>query len=149
MKPVENRRCLKNHPQKVLQTRFSILLGNAVKFVAPGVEPEVWIWAEQSHGRATFSFRDNGIGIAPSTQRHLFGIFQRHDSHHEGTGIGLAIARKLGRRMGGEVGVESAAGKGSRFWLELKLASFSPGSPATVPPAQTRDKRPAENLLSY
>jgi signal transduction histidine kinase len=101
---------------------LSILLGNAVKFVAPGVEPKIRVWADQHDNWATISVLDNGIGIPPSTQRHLFGIFQRHDLVHEGTGIGLAIVRKLVQRMGGKVGVESEKGKGSRFWLELKLA---------------------------
>jgi signal transduction histidine kinase len=101
---------------------FSILLGNAVKFVAAGVEPKIRVWADQHDNKATISVRDNGIGIPAATQSHLFGIFQRHDSIHEGNGIGLAIVRKLARRMGGKVGVESEKGKGSRFWLELKLA---------------------------
>jgi signal transduction histidine kinase len=101
---------------------FSIILGNAVKFVAPGVEPRIAIWADQGDGRTTISVRDNGIGIPVATQRNLFGIFQRHNANHEGTGIGLAIVRKLVQRMGGKVGVESEPGKGSRFWIELKLA---------------------------
>lgn len=101
---------------------FSILLGNAVKFVAKGVKPRIVIWAESADGRAVISVRDNGIGIPAGTQRHLFGIFQRHEAHGEGTGIGLAIVRKLAQRMDGGVGVESEEGKGSRFWLELKLA---------------------------
>jgi signal transduction histidine kinase len=52
----------------------------------------------------------------------LFGLFQKLDRTHEGTGIGLAIVRKVAERMGGKVGAESEAGKGSRFWVELPLA---------------------------
>ena len=50
-------------------------------------------------------------------------MFQRLSNDYEGTGIGLAIVRKVTERMGGTVGIESEPGKGSRFWLELRLAS--------------------------
>jgi signal transduction histidine kinase len=49
-------------------------------------------------------------------------MFQRLTTEHEGTGIGLAIVRKFVERMGGKVGVESEAGQGSRFWMDLRLA---------------------------
>ncbi|HWI57438.1 MAG TPA: PAS domain S-box protein [Bacillota bacterium] len=66
---------------------------------------------------------DNGIGIAPQAQEKIFGMFQRmHGPEYEGTGIGLALVRKVMERMGGRVGVESEPGHGSRFWLELKAA---------------------------
>jgi signal transduction histidine kinase len=73
---------------------FSILLSNSVKFAPPGVTPQVRVWADQIAGFARISVRDNGIGIL-ATQRHLFGIFQPHTSGQDGTGIGLAIVRKL------------------------------------------------------
>jgi signal transduction histidine kinase len=101
---------------------FSILLDNAVKFIAPGMRPEISIWADRTEGRAKISVKDNGIGIPAATQRHLFGVFQRHDATQEGNGIGLAIVGKLVQRMGGRVGVESEPGKGSRFWIELNPA---------------------------
>jgi signal transduction histidine kinase len=114
---------------------FSILLGNAIKFVAPGVQPKIVVWADLSDGGATISVKDNGIGIPAVTQKHLFGIFQRHTATYEGTGMGLAIMSKLVQRMGGKVGVESEPGKGSRFWIELKLAGGTAqpfeGAPAT------------------
>ena len=65
---------------------------------------------------------DNGIGIAQHAQGRLFGMFQKLDSKYEGTGIGLAIVRKVAERMGGKVGVESKSGQGSRFWVDLKIA---------------------------
>jgi PAS domain S-box-containing protein len=67
-------------------------------------------------------FADNGIGIAKEDQQKIFGMFQRVDRHYQGTGIGLALVRKNAERMGGNVGVESDLGKGSRFWLDLRPA---------------------------
>lgn len=103
---------------------LSNLLGNAVKFVAPGVRPKVLIRAEEKEGLVRLWFEDNGIGIAKSAQGRLFNLFTRlnRPEDYEGTGIGLAIVRKAAARMGGNAGVESEQGQGSRFWVELKLA---------------------------
>ena len=69
-------------------------------------------------------FEDNGIGIPKEAQQRIFGMFQRLNptQDFEGTGIGLTIVRKAVERMGGQSGVESAPGVGSRFWIELKGA---------------------------
>lgn len=106
---------------------FSNLLGNAVKFVAAGVNPEVQIWAEpavENPCAVRFWFEDNGIGIPEDSLDSVFQMFQRVNGPmaYEGTGIGLAIVRKAMERMGGRVGVESRQGKGSRFWVELLRA---------------------------
>jgi two-component system CheB/CheR fusion protein len=100
------------------------LLGNAIKFVAPGTVPQIKIWTEPVQGQARIWFEDNGIGIEPANQARIFGIFERVHSarEFEGTGIGLAIVRKGVERMEGSVGVESELGKGSRFWIQLKAA---------------------------
>lgn len=83
--------------------------------------------------------RDTGIGIPPEAQAHLFGAFEQLDDRperkYEGLGLGLALARQLAQHMGGEVGVESEPGKGSLFWLELKLAKAA-DAPATQPTAK-------------
>ncbi len=99
---------------------FSNLLTNAVKFVAPGTRPYVRIWAQSINSHVRFWFEDNGIGIPPEFQDRIFGMFQRLDRSYEGTGIGLALVKKVAQRLGGKVGVQSEPGKGSRFWLELK-----------------------------
>jgi signal transduction histidine kinase len=67
-------------------------------------------------------FEDNGIGISREAQDKIFGIFERGDraGEFEGTGIGLAIVARAMERMGGESGVESSPGEGSRFWLEFR-----------------------------
>ena len=103
---------------------LSNLLTNAVKFVAPDVLPKIRIWSERRNDMVRLWIEDNGIGIAPHHQERIFGMFQRihPDSRYEGTGIGLAIVNKAIQRMGGELGVESEEGKGSRFWLQLRAA---------------------------
>ena len=102
----------------------SNLLGNAVKFVAPGVRPRVTVRSETDNGTVRLWFEDNGIGIPPRLHARLFRIFSRlqRREDYEGTGIGLAIVRKAAERMNGSVGLESAEGQGSRFWVLLKGA---------------------------
>jgi PAS domain S-box-containing protein len=108
--------------ESLLTQCFSNLLGNAVKFVAPGVRPKVRVWSEAREGFARISVEDNGIGIPKHAQSRLFAMFQKLDNQYEGTGIGLAIVRKVVERMGGQVGVESEPDRGSRFWVELRVA---------------------------
>jgi signal transduction histidine kinase len=106
----------------ILERILINLLTNAVKFVPVGMRPEVRISAEEHGTWVRLWVRDNGIGIPLEQQEHIFEVFRRlHDSKtYPGTGIGLAIVRRGVARMGGRVGVESAPGKGSAFWLELK-----------------------------
>lgn len=101
------------------------LLNNAVKFVRPGVKPQVRVWSEARGTEVRLWIEDNGIGIPADQVDKLFGMFQRLSTPHryEGTGIGLAIVRKAVERMGGTVGVESDGSSGSRFWIQLKAAS--------------------------
>ena len=101
---------------------FSNLLHNAVKFVAPGVPPQVRITGAVRGDWVRLWVADNGIGIAPEFRPKLFQMFERFNGHYEGTGIGLALVRKVIERMGGTVGVDSSPGPGSRFWIELKGA---------------------------
>jgi CheY-like chemotaxis protein/two-component sensor histidine kinase len=111
------------HEQTVVHV-IANLIGNAVKFVAPGIRPEVKIAAEKKAGCVRLTVRDNGIGIAPAFQERIFEVFERlHDSEaYPGTGVGLAVVKKGVERMGGTVGVESKAGDGSCFWIELPEA---------------------------
>jgi signal transduction histidine kinase len=106
---------------------ISNLLTNAVKFVAPGTFPKIRIWTEPLDSQVRLWIEDNGIGISKEDQERVFGMFQRIHSQeeYEGTGIGLAIVRKAVERMGGLVGVESAPGQGSRFWLQLQRGNSS------------------------
>lgn len=101
---------------------ISNLLNNAVKFVNPGTDPRVRIWAENTGPKVRFWFEDNGIGIKKEYQEKIWGLCQKLNRGFEGTGLGLAIVRKAADRMGGSVGVESETGTGSRFWLELQAS---------------------------
>jgi PAS domain S-box-containing protein len=101
---------------------FSNVLGNAVKFVKPGQRPEICVRAERREGWVRIWVEDNGIGIPEVMLSRVFDMFARghNDENYEGTGIGLALVRKVMRQMGGKVGVESEEAKGSRFWLDLR-----------------------------
>jgi PAS domain S-box-containing protein len=101
------------------------LISNALRFVAPGVSPHVRIYSEIRDTRVRLWVGDRGIGIAPEHQTRIFEIFQQlhGQATYGGTGIGLAIARKGIERLDGRIGVESAPGKGSRFWFELEPAA--------------------------
>jgi signal transduction histidine kinase len=101
----------------------SNLVGNAIKFVAPDVVPQVEIWAEVCAARVRLYVRDNGIGIEPEAHENIFRIFYQLDRSYEGTGIGLAVVRKAAERMGGTVGLKSGLNRGSTFHLELNLAT--------------------------
>lgn len=101
---------------------FSNLLGNAVKFVRPGKRAKVRISSETVSDTIRIWIEDNGIGIPETMISKVFDMFSRGQTTHEGTGIGLALVRKVVHRMGGKVGVESEVGKGSRFWVELLAA---------------------------
>lgn len=110
---------------------FSNLLANAVKFAKPGQKPRIHIRAEQRENDWTRIWvEDEGIGISPDLLPRVFEMFSRGASHQTGTGIGLALVRKVVHRMSGRVGVESRPGQGSRFWIELK--TFDP--PSNTPP---------------
>jgi signal transduction histidine kinase len=122
---------------------FSNLLGNAVKFVKPGQCAEVKIRAETRSGWVRLWFEDKGIGIAETMLPHLFEMFARGHQDYEGTGIGLALVRKVMERMGGNLGVQSQEGRGSRFWLDLRPADWEAKTSKTAQPDKNSHSAPA------
>ena len=110
--------------QTALVQVISNLLGNAVKFVAPGTKPSVRVRAETPGERVRVWIEDNGIGIPERDFERIFQMFvQSGDARiYSGTGVGLAIVRKAVQTQRGSVGVESTEGAGSRFWFELMRA---------------------------
>lgn len=113
--------CVLAH-ETLLRQCVSVLLDNAVKFVAHGVTPEVEVWTQQSPSVVKLWIQDNGIGIDSEYHAKIFNIFQtlHASAMFPGRGIGLPLAKKAVEKMQGTIGVESEVGGGARFWLALK-----------------------------
>ena len=101
---------------------FSNLVENAVKYLRPEVAGRIMIEGTQSAGKATFTVRDNGRGIAPRDRARVFELFRRSGPQDQpGEGIGLAHVRSLVRRLGGTIMLDSTLGEGSTFTVVLPL----------------------------
>ncbi|MFP2931083.1 sensor histidine kinase [Pyxidicoccus sp. 3LG] len=102
---------------------FQNLIGNALKFHGEA-PPHVEVAGEHQGAEVRFTVKDRGIGIDPQYFDRIFIIFQRLHGKEEypGTGIGLAICKKIIERHGGRIGVESEQGRGTTFWFTLPAA---------------------------
>lgn len=117
---------LRGDPVRLRQALLN-LAGNAIKFTESGrIRIASDLLGEDEAGLTVrFSVEDTGLGIAPERVRHLFDSFEQADPSitrkYGGTGLGLSVTRGLAELMGGQVGVESREGVGSRFWFEVRL----------------------------
>lgn len=111
------------HPVELGQL-FQNLIGNALKFRRDGVTPEVHVGCKPDGSAGTFWVKDNGIGIPPDLHERTFQVFQRlhGQGKYPGTGIGLAICKKIVERHGGRIWIESVVGEGATFFFTLPLA---------------------------
>ncbi|NIM05730.1 MAG: PAS domain-containing protein, partial [Armatimonadetes bacterium] len=108
------------YPHTRLYQVFSNLITNAVKFSREDVKPKVEVGWEPLKAGYRFFIEDNGIGIDEENFQNIFELFSRLKIKDvEGTGIGLAIVKKIVESHGGEAGVESDPGKGSTFWFTV------------------------------
>jgi len=117
---------LHGHPLPVvwadesLMTRvFQNLIGNAIKFRDEGRQPVIEVGAEELPDRWQIYVRDNGIGIDPRHQERVFIIFQRIGTKKQGTGLGLALCKKIVESHGGQIWFESVPGQGATFKFTL------------------------------
>jgi PAS domain S-box-containing protein len=107
-------------PSQICQL-YQNLLSNALKFLAPGRRPEIRITCEETASGPVLGVADNGIGVEREYRERIFEAFQRLHSRdkYEGSGIGLAVCRKIVARHGGAIWVESDVGQGSHFRFRL------------------------------
>jgi PAS domain S-box-containing protein len=99
------------------------LMDNAAKFMGGQTNPLIEIGQlGEEDGKPIFFVRDNGIGIAPEYQEQIFGLFNKLDANGDGTGIGLAIVKRIIEVHGGRIWVQSETGKGSTFFFTLQTS---------------------------
>jgi PAS domain S-box-containing protein len=111
---------VRGDPSQIHQV-FANLVGNAIKYRCPDRPPEIRITAGREDGRWRFAVQDNGIGIDSEYHDRIFEVFQRlhTQNEYEGTGIGLAVVKRIVERHGGRCWLESAPGEGSTFFFTL------------------------------
>ncbi len=138
------RRLAKGDPDRIRQVLIN-LVNNAIKFTERG-QVIVRVTPEGRQGermKVRFAITDSGIGVPPERMDRLFKSFSQVDASttrkYGGTGLGLAISKQLAELMGGEIGVESAAGKGSTFWFTVGLRGEPEAAEWKVPRIDPKD----------
>jgi PAS domain S-box-containing protein len=125
--------------EKRLKQCLSYILDNAIKFTAQGQVQVQMKYLDQLDGRVRLRFlvEDSGIGIMPEVQANLFQPFTLGDGsntrRYSGTGLGLAILHRIVALMGGEIGVESEVGQGTKIWFSIWLGTQASGAVAINP----------------
>ncbi|MBI4842952.1 MAG: PAS domain S-box protein [Nitrospirae bacterium] len=98
---------------------FSNLIGNAIKFLDPARKGIIKVSGRREGRESVYCIEDNGIGIAPEHQKKIFDVFYQLATSAGGEGLGLSIIHRIMERHGGKVWLESEAGKGSKFFVQL------------------------------
>ncbi|MBU2668556.1 CHASE3 domain-containing protein [Actinoplanes bogorensis] len=126
--------------EPLLTTLFVNLIGNSLKFKRPDVPPVIRVSAEQVDGEWRVNVRDNGIGIEAEFADKVFVIFQRLHARdaYEGTGIGLAIVKKIVEYHGGRIWLDLEAEVGTSIWFTLPVL---PGASDEEPPVPAQETR--------
>ncbi len=120
----------------LLRQLLDNLIGNAVKYVAPGVRPEISVTGKHGDDALELRVSDNGIGIPADQREQIFDTFHRaHAQNYRGTGLGLSICRQIVQRHGGTIRVETAPTGGSTFVVTLPTRSIAAAEPDEVPQA--------------
>jgi light-regulated signal transduction histidine kinase (bacteriophytochrome) len=107
---------------------FQNLIGNAIKFTKEGVAPIINIEVAENEAQFIFTIQDNGIGIPEKLQKNIFALFSRlhTQEEYEGSGIGLAMCKKIIQLMQGEIWITSEVGIGTTFHFSISKASPQP-----------------------
>jgi PAS domain S-box-containing protein len=131
LKPVLDSRSIRVEVQKLpsiigfrseIQELFQNVIENAIRFTTNQKDPHIQIGTIEFEKEQLFFIKDNGIGIPSQYKNRIFGLFNKLDPHSEGTGAGLAIAKRVAEHHGGWIKVESEGpGKGSTFFFKLPL----------------------------
>jgi PAS domain S-box-containing protein len=127
-----------------LEQLLQNLIGNALKFRREGVPPEIEVAATVRDGLAEVTIRDNGLGFDPQYASRIFRAFERlhGTSAYPGTGIGLALCRKIVERHHGTITADSTVGSGATFTITLPVEHVAAPPPTSMFPETTRDEVP-------
>ena len=109
-----------------LRDVFDNLLSNAIKYGCPHPDNTIAITGEQNNGDVIYRIADQGPGIAPEFHEKVFGLFNRLDSDKKGTGVGLAVVKRIIEVHGGKIDLQSTEGKGATFSFSIPVKSHLP-----------------------